>query len=165
MPAAFTVRDATPEDIPAVLGFVRGLADFEGLLREATATEADFHRLMFGPKRLACAALAEIGGRAVGGVLWYYSLSSFAGRPKLFVEDVFVEPPQRGSGIGLALFRHVARRAVAEGCWGMEWRVLNWNEPAIGFYRRIGARPVTDWTTQQLRGNALRSLASGETNG
>ena len=165
MPAEFTLRDAEPEDIPAVLRLVRGLAEYEKLLHEVTATEADFHRLMFGPERLASAALAEIGGEAVGGALWFYSLSSFAGRPKLFLEDVFVEPTHRGSGIGLALFRYVARRAIAKDCWGMEWRVLDWNEPAIEFYRQIGAKPVTDWTMQQLRGDALRTLASGDPNG
>ncbi len=155
----FSLRDAGPADVAQVLRFVRGLAEYEHLLHEVTATEADFHRLLFGPGRLAFAALAEIDGVAVGGVLWYFSISSFAGRPKLFVEDVFVEPAHRGSGIGLALFRHVARRAVAEDCSGMEWRVLNWNEPAIAFYRQIGAKPVTNWTMQQLRGDALRHLA------
>ncbi len=160
MAPRFTLRDATPADVPEVLWFVRALAEYERLLHEVISTEADFQRLLFGPKALAFAALAEIEGRAVGGVLWYYSVSTFTGRPKLFVEDVFVDPAHRGSGIGLALFRHVARRAVAEGCTGMEWRVLNWNEPAIAFYRRIGATPVTDWTTQQLRGDALRTLAS-----
>ena len=157
---SFCLRDATPADVPEVLRFVRALAEYERLLHEVTATEADFHNLLFGPRALAFAALAEIEGKPVGGVLWYRTISTFAGRPKLFVEDVFVEPAHRGSGIGLALFRHVARRAVAEDCPGMEWRVLNWNAPAIGFYRRIGATPVTDWTTQQLRGDALRNLAS-----
>ena len=166
MTAEFALRDATPRDIPAVLLLVRQLAEYENLLHEVTATPADFQALLFGPKSLAFAALAEIGGQAVGGLLWYYSLSSFAGRPKLFVEDVFVEPAHRGAGIGLALFRFAARRAVVEGCVGMEWRVLNWNEPAIAFYRRIGATPricatpSTDWTMQQLRGDALRTLAS-----
>ena len=160
MSVDFTLRDATQADIPAVLRFVRDLADYERLAHEVTATEADFHRLLFGPNHLAYAALAEIEGRAVGGVLWFHSISTFAGRPKLFVEDVFVDPAHRGAGIGLALFRHVARRAVAQNCAGMEWRVLNWNEPAIAFYRRIGATPVTDWTTQQLRGDALQQLAS-----
>ncbi len=155
-----TLRDATPEDVPAVLRFVRDLAEYERLLHEVTAAEADFQDLLFGPNALAFAALAEIEGRAVGGVFWYYSVSTFSGRPKLFVEDVFVEPGHRGAGIGLALFRHVARKALARDCSGMEWRVLNWNAPAIGFYRRIGAEPVTDWTTQRLSPDALRNLAS-----
>jgi GNAT superfamily N-acetyltransferase len=137
---------------------VRGLAEYEKALHHATASEDDFHRLLFGQRPLAWAALAEIGGVAVGVVLWYYSISSFAGRPKLFVEDVFVEPAHRGAGIGLALFRHVARIAVIERCWCMEWRVLNWNQPALNFYRQLGANPVTDWTTQQLRGDALAAL-------
>ena len=92
--------------------------------------------------------------------LWYYTLSTFAGRTRLFVEDVFVEPAHRGTGIGYALFRHMAQVALAEGCNGMEWRVLNWNQPAITFYHRIGAAPVTDWTTNRLSGEALATLAN-----
>jgi GNAT superfamily N-acetyltransferase len=158
--ARFTLRTAEPADVPAILGIVRGLAEYEKLGHICTATEADFHALLFGPKAVAHAALAEIAGAPVGGAVWYFSLSTFAGRPKLFVEDVFVQPDFRGQGIGLALFRHMAGIACARSCWGMEWRVLNWNQPAIDFYRRIGAQPVTDWTTQQLRGDALAALAA-----
>ena len=165
MAPGFTLRDATPADVPQVLHFVRALADYEKLRHEVTANEADYHQLLFGPNRLAYATLAEIEGQAVGGLLWYYALGSFAGRRKLFVEDVFVDPAHRGSGIGLALFRHVARRAVAEDCSGMEWRVLDWNESAIGFYRQLGSKPVTEWTMHQLGRDALRTLAAGDSNG
>jgi GNAT superfamily N-acetyltransferase len=157
---AFSLRAATEEDVPTVLGFVRALADYEKLLHACVATEADFLRCLFGPKRLARAVIAEVEKNPVGMALWYYTLSTFAGRPILFVEDVFVLPARRGQGIGRALFRHMARVAAAEDCVGMEWRVLNWNQPSIDFYARIGARPVTDWTTQQLRGDALTALAA-----
>jgi len=156
----FSIRPATPADIPQVLRLVRGLAEYEKLTDRCTATEADFHAHLFGPKSIAHAALAEINGHKVGLALWYYTLSTFAGRRRLFVEDVFVEPVHRGAGIGYALFRHMAQVALDEGCNGMEWRVLNWNQPAIDFYRRIGAVPVTDWTTNQLSGDALTRLAT-----
>lgn len=154
-----TLRPAEPGDIPEVRRLVRGLAEYEKLIHLATATEADFARVLFGPRPLAHAVLAEVEDRAVGVALWYFTLSTFTCRPYLFIEDVFVEPAFRKNGIGHALFRHLAGVAVDENCGGMEWRVLNWNAPALAFYRRIGAKPVTDWTTQQLRDDALAALA------
>ncbi|MSP05204.1 MAG: GNAT family N-acetyltransferase [Acetobacteraceae bacterium] len=138
---------------------VRGLAAYEALTPHCVATEDDYRRELFGPHAIARAALAWVDGAAVGVGLWFFTLSTFAGRRRLFVEDVFVEPAQRGKGIGLALFRHMAGVALDEGCIGMEWRVLNWNQPAIDFYRRIGAQSVNDWTTQKLEGEALVALA------
>jgi len=158
--AAFTLREAGEADIAEVMRLVRGLAEYETLADECIATEADYRRELFGPGGIARAALAFVDGRAVGVGLWFYTLSTFAGRRRLFVEDVFVEPAYRGKGIGLALFRHMARVALAEGCIGLEWRVLNWNAPSIEFYRRMGAQPVTDWTTQRLQGEALSALAA-----
>jgi GNAT superfamily N-acetyltransferase len=103
--------------------------------------------------------IAEIGGVPAGFAMWFYTFSTFTGRPGLYVEDVFVEPEHRGRGIGRAVFAELARRAVAEGCSRMEWAVLNWNEPAIRFYRGIGALPMTEWTVQRLAGPALAALA------
>ena len=160
-PGLFTIRSCTPEDVPTVLRLVRALAEYEKLAHLAVAGADDLHHALFGKRPLAESALAETGGNAVGLVLWYFAFSTFAGRPKLFVEDVFVEPAHRGNGIGLALFRHAARAAMAAGCIGMEWSVLTWNRPALAFYRRIGAHPVTDWQTQQLRGDALAALGAG----
>jgi GNAT superfamily N-acetyltransferase len=154
-----TLRPAEPGDIPEVRRLVRGLAEYERLTHLATATDADFARVLFGPRPLAHAVLAEAEGRAVGVALWYFTLSTFTCRPYLFVEDVFVEPAFRKNGVGYALFRYLAGVAVDENCGGMEWRVLNWNAPALEFYRRIGAKPVVDWTTQELRGDALTALA------
>lgn len=158
MTAGFTLRDATEADIADVMRLVRGLAEYEKLAAHFVATEDDYRRELFSPGAIGRAALAFVDGGAVGVGLWFYMLSTFAGRKRLFVEDVFVDPAHRGTGIGLGLFRHMAKAAMAEGCIGMEWRVLNWNQPAIDFYRRIGAKPVTDWTTQQLQGDALTAL-------
>jgi len=158
--AAFSLRAATEADIADVMRLVRGLATYEKQAAHFVAKEADYRRQLFSPGAIGRAVLAFVDGTAVGVGLWYYTLSTFAGRRKLFVEDVFVEPDHRGTGIGLALFRHMARVAMAEECAGLEWRVLNWNQPAIDFYQSIGARPVTDWTTQQLQGEALIALAA-----
>jgi GNAT superfamily N-acetyltransferase len=155
-----TLRPARPGDEPHILRLVRGLAEYEHLLDRITATEADFSRLLFGPNPLARAILADAGGPPVGIAIYYYVLSTFTARPVLFLEDIFVEPSHRGQGIGLALLRHLAGIARAENCLCMEWNVLNWNQPAIDLYRRIGARPVSDWTVYRLDTNALTAFAS-----
>lgn len=163
--SVFTLRDATPADVPDVLSLVRGLAEYEKLLHEVVATEADFQAALFGPQPRAQAVLAIADGRAVGLALWYYTFSTFTGRPDMFLEDLFVEPAYRGRKIGLGLLRHLARRAVAERCRRIDWRVLNWNRPSIDFYESIGARPMQDWHVRQLGGAALRALAEGADHG
>ena len=160
MTTAFTLRAADEGDIADVMRLVRGLAEYENLTAHYVASAADYRRELFGPGAIARAALAHVDGAAVGVALWFYMFSTFSGRRRLFVEDVFVQPEHRGTGIGIGLFRYMARIAVAEGCVGMEWRVLNWNQPSIDFYQRIGAWPVSDWTTQQLQGEALAALAA-----
>jgi GNAT superfamily N-acetyltransferase len=162
---SFVLRDATPSDVADVLRLVRGLAEYERLLHEAVASEQDFHTALFGTQPRAHAVLAEREGRSVGLALWYYTFSTFTGRPDIFLEDLYVEPEQRGKGIGLALLRHLARRAVAEDCRRIEWRVLNWNQPSIDFYQSIGAQPMADWHVRQLGGDALAALAKGAGNG
>jgi GNAT superfamily N-acetyltransferase len=154
-----TLRAAEPEDVADVLRLVRALAEYERLAHEVRASEQDFHRALFGPSPRAHAVLAWAGGRAIGLAVWYYTFSTFTAGPDLFLEDLFVEAEHRGRGIGLALFRHLARCARAEGCRRVEWRVLDWNRPAIDFYRRIGARPMRGWNVQQLEGAALDTLA------
>jgi GNAT superfamily N-acetyltransferase len=141
----------------------RALADHEKLLHKAVATETDFHALMFGPAALAHAILA--GDPPVGIALYYYTVSTFLGRRGIFLEDLFVEPAHRGTGTGLALLRALARKAVQENCYAIQWRVLNWNRPSIDFYQAIGAEQVTDWQTRQLDGEALRILAKGTDHG
>jgi GNAT superfamily N-acetyltransferase len=160
------LRPAEPADLPDIFRLIRGLAEYERKLHEVTATEADLRALLFAPIPRAHVVLAEIAGcRPVGIALYYYTTSTFAGRTGLFLEDLFVEPAHRGTGIGLALLRHLAVLAVAENCSVIEWRVLNWNQPAIDFYQRLGALQIQDWQTRQLSGDALAALAEGTSHG
>jgi GNAT superfamily N-acetyltransferase len=158
-----TYRDATPADVPHVARLVRGLAEYERELERFTATEADFHRVLFEPGPRAYAILAEIPNHPpVGVALFYHTINTFMATTALFLEDLFVEPPHRGLGLGLGLMRAVATRTVKDGCGWMEWRVLNWNQPAIDFYEKLGARPIEKWHVRQLHGAALTALANGD---
>ncbi|HYC04815.1 MAG TPA: GNAT family N-acetyltransferase [Azospirillaceae bacterium] len=154
-----TFRDATPADLALVLAFVRELAEYERLGHEVVATEEDFRRSPFGEAPKAHALIVEKGGRPAGFAVWFYNFSTFLGRPGIYVEDVYVRPEFRGGGIGRMIFRHLAARAVAEGCGRLEWWVLDWNESAIRFYRSIGAVPMDEWTVQRVTGDALARLA------
>jgi GNAT superfamily N-acetyltransferase len=160
---SLALRDATPDDLPLVLHYVRALAEYERLAHEVRATEADFRSLLFGDPPRAWALVATWEGAPAGFALWFFSVSTFDGRPKLYVEDVFVEAAQRGRGIGRAIFADLARRALAAGCRRMEWSVLDWNAPSIAFYHSLGARPREGWTLQRLSGEALVALAGTET--
>ncbi|MDE2334675.1 MAG: GNAT family N-acetyltransferase [Rhodospirillales bacterium] len=160
MPPGVVLRDAKPGDEALVLHFVRRLAEYERLTHEAVGTEADFARALFAPVPRAHALIIEKAGEAVGFALWYYNFSTFKARPGLYLEDIFVEPEHRGGGIGKAVFRALAARAVAEGCARMNWQVLDWNAPSIAFYRGLGARPLDDWTTMRLEGETLAALAA-----
>jgi GNAT superfamily N-acetyltransferase len=155
-----TLRPASPADVPEVLRLVQALAEYEKLRHEAVATAQDMHVALFGPVPRAHVTLAQVGGDVVGMALWFFTFSTFTGRPGIWIEDVFVEPAQRQKGIGRALFRHVAARAVEDGCVRLEWSVLDWNEPAIRFYRAIGAVAKDDWTIQRVSGDALAALAT-----
>lgn len=157
--APFTLREAGPADLPEVLRLVRALAEYERLSHRAVATEEDFRALLFGPAPLLHAVLAEIGGRVVGGALWYNNVSTFTGRPGIHLEDIFVEPAHRGLGIGRAFFRHLARIAVARGWARLDWQVLDWNAPAIKFYEGLGAEALDDWRGRRVSGDALARLA------
>jgi GNAT superfamily N-acetyltransferase len=160
-----TLHRATPADVSDVLRLVRGLAEYERLLHEVTATEEELHAALFGSSPRAHAILARVDGRPVGLALFYYTLNTFKLRPNIFLEDLFVEPEHRGSGIGLALMRYLARLATEQDCVRIEWRVLNWNRPSIDFYQRLGAEPIDDWHTKQLSGDALAALAKGSSHG
>jgi GNAT superfamily N-acetyltransferase len=159
-PPSFLLRDATPADVPEVVRLVRELAEYEKLLHEAVATEDDFRALLFGPRAHLHAVLAEVEGRVVGQALWFNNVSTFTGRPGIYLEDIYVEPARRGLGIGRAFFRHLAQRAVAEGWTRLDWQVLDWNEPAIRFYRSIGAEGLKEWLGQRVSGEALARLAA-----
>lgn len=162
---AFMIRDVTPADVPDVLRLIRGLADYERLLDEVVMTEVELHAALFGLRPLAYAQLAEADGKSVGLALWYYTFSTFRGRPDIFLEDLFVEPEYRGRGIGAALLGYLARHAVAEQCRRIEWRVLNWNAPSIAFYERLGATHMADRHVRRLEGDALATLAQGARDG
>ena len=156
-------RTATPADVPDVLRLVRGLAEYEQELDRFTATEAALHRVLFESGPRAYAILAEIPDQPpVGLALFYHTINTFMATTALFLEDLFVEPPHRGTGIGRGLMRAVAVRTVADGCGWMEWRVLNWNQSAIDFYEKMGARRMEKWHVRQLHGVALTALATGD---
>jgi GNAT superfamily N-acetyltransferase len=155
----FTLRDAVIGDIGDITRLVHELAAYEKLASQAVSTSDDFALQLFGPKPRASAMVAEAGGRIVGMAIWFYSFSTFVARPGLYVEDVFVEPAYRGLGIGRAFFQAMARHALAEGCARMEWSVLDWNEPAIAFYRSLGAVGMDEWTVQRLNAANIRALA------
>lgn len=158
---AYALRDAEPRDLPTVVRLVRDLARYEKLEHLARGTEEAFGRALFGPRPRAHALIAEApGGEAAGFALWFYSFRTFQALPCLYVEDVYVEPAHRGSGLGRLIFAELARRALAEGCDRMEWSVLDWNAPAIGFYERIGSRPREGWTLRVLTRPALDALAA-----
>jgi GNAT superfamily N-acetyltransferase len=155
-----TLSDATEADLPLVLHFIRALADYERLSHEVRADEATLATFLFSEPRRAEALIARWDGTPVGFAVWYYSFSTFLGRPSLYIEDVFVDPDARGRGIGKAIFADLAARAIAQGCGRMEWSVLDWNAPSIAFYRSLGAKPREGWTLQQLTGDALDALAA-----
>ena len=160
MTQACTLRDVRPGDEGTVLRFIHELAEYEHLSHEVHVTEDGLHAALFRLTPRAHALLAEIDAVPVGYALWLYKFSSFAGLLSLFVEDVFVDPARRGKGIGRAIFCDLARRAVTEGCGRMEWAVLDWNAPAIAFYRGLGAKPVPGWTTYGIDGPKLAALAA-----
>lgn len=154
------LRPATPQDLPAVLALIRQLADYEKLSHQVVATEAQLHEAMFGPSAVAETLLACLDGQTVGMALCFRSYSTFLGRAGLYLEDLFVLPEHRGLGIGRRLLQALATLAVQRGYGRMEWSVLDWNQPAIGFYQRLGARPVDGWTVYRLSGEALEALAA-----
>jgi len=153
----FSLRELRPRDAEEVLRLVQALADYEKLGHEVVATAQDYYGAL--ATRRIQGLLAEVEGEAVGLCLWYETFSTFAGRSGLWIEDVFVAPEHRRRGIGLAFFRAAARKALESGHAWVEWNVLDWNEPAIAFYRRIGAVGREEWTDQRLSGEALRALA------
>ena len=155
--ASFSIRAARAEDVAIVLELIKGLADYEKLTHEVVATEVALRETLFGEHRYAEVLLAESGGDSVGFALFFHNYSTFLGAPGIYLEDLFVKPAARGSGIGKALMETVAGLAVARNCGRMEWSVLNWNQPAIEFYRRFGAGPMDGWTVYRLTGEELQA--------
>jgi GNAT superfamily N-acetyltransferase len=156
-----TTRVASPADIPLILEFIRDLAEYERLLHEVEATEADIRRDLFGENPRCFCDIAEDDGRPVGFALWFYNYSTFRGRAGIYLEDLFVKPEARGGGAGKALLRRLAQRCVEADLGRLEWAVLNWNAPSIAFYDSLGASAKDDWTVRRLDGEALTKLAEG----
>jgi len=154
------IAAATEPDVPVLLSFVKKLADYERLTDQVEATEDHVRSALFGPNRVAEALLAYLGDEPVAFAVFFHNFSTFLGRPGIYLEDLFVDPPHRGKGIGKALLIELARLAKARNCGRLEWAVLDWNDSAIEFYRRLGAIPMEDWTIYRVTGDALIRLAS-----
>jgi GNAT superfamily N-acetyltransferase len=155
-----TIQPAIESDVPAILNFIRGLAEFEKLSHEMQATESQLREHLFGPRPAAEAILAKLAGKSVGFALFFTTFSTFAGLPGIWLEDLFVLADYRGRGIGRALLSAVAQIAIERNCGQVEWTVLDWNTPAVQLYQKLGAQPMSDWTTQRLTGDALDRLAT-----
>ena len=153
------IRDASRDDVGLILQLIRELADYERAPDAVEATEELLHNALFGPDAVASALIAEEDGTPVGFALSFRSFSTWTGRPGIYLEDLFVRPAHRGDGHGRALLVELARRCVAMGGARLEWSVLDWNEPAIGFYRALGATAMSEWTVHRLSGDALLDLA------
>ncbi len=154
-----TVRPATHADVATILRFIRELAAYEREPDAVEATEASLALALFGEHPAAEAVIAEAGGEAVGFALFFHNFSTWTGRRGLYLEDLYVTPDARGQGAGRALLRHLAKLALARECGRFEWSVLDWNAPAIEFYRKIGAVAMDEWTIQRVTGDALLALA------
>lgn len=158
MPRA-TLRPAVPDDIPLILELIRELADYEKLVHEVKTDAQRMHDHLFGPRPYAEVLIGEVDGVAQGFALFFHNYSTWLSQPGIYLEDLYVRPAARGAGLGKALLTELARLAVERGCGRLEWSVLDWNEPAIGFYRSLGARPQDEWTVYRLTGDALGDLA------
>ena len=157
----FTIKPATKKDVPVILNFIKKLADYERLSDEVVATEELLQRTLFGQRRTAEVAIGYFNGDPVGFVLFFHNFSTFLGRSGIYIEDLFVDESCRRRGFGRALLTHVAKLAAARECGRLEWSVLDWNEPAVNFYKKLGAMPMNEWTVFRVTGDKLRQLAEG----
>jgi GNAT superfamily N-acetyltransferase len=160
-----TLRAAAPADVSVILAFIRELAAYERAPEAVKMTEPQLHDALFGEKPRAEALLVDIAGKSEGFAAWYESFNTWTGRPGLYLEDLYVTPAARGNGAGKAIFKHLANLAVERDYARMEWSVLDWNEPAIKFYKSRGAAPLDEWTKYRLTGDALAVLAKGADHG
>ena len=158
--SAITIRCAQVADVPVILQLVRDLATYERAPKQVLATEPQLVDALFGDKPAAEVLLAFQGNEAVGFAVYFFNFSTWLGRPGLYLEDLFVRPENRGGGYGRALLVHLARIAQERGCGRMEWAVLDWNEPAIGFYKKLGATPMNEWTVFRLTREGIANLAN-----
>lgn len=151
---------ATEADVPVILEMIRELAEYEKLLHIVAATEDHLRGTLFGERPAAEVLLAHWNGAAIGFALFFPNYSTFRAQPGIYLEDLYVKPHARGKGAGLALFVELAKIAVARGCGRVEWSVLDWNEPSIRFYKKLGAVAMDEWTTYRLAGDPLKTLAA-----
>lgn len=158
----FVIREASVEDVPLVLAFIRELAEYEKLLHEVKATEEVLRESLFGGRKVAEAIIGYHEDRPACFALFFHNFSTFLGQTGIYIEDLYVRPSFRGRGFGRAMFARLARLARDRGCGRLEWWVLDWNEPALRFYRALGAVPMSEWTVQRLSGKALERLAEGD---
>ena len=156
-----TIRPAITADLPLIAELIRALADYEKLAHEVRFDEAVLRDNLFGPRPYAEVIIGEIDGAPQGFALFFHNFSTFEGRPGVYLEDLFVRPAARGSGLGKALLSRLAAIAVERDCARLEWSVLDWNEPSIGFYKALGARMMDEWTVMRVDGAALSTLAAG----
>jgi len=155
------VREASTEDVPLILTFIKELAEYERLSHDVVATEDSLRTWLFGETPVAEVLITEYGAEAVGFALYFHSFSTFLARPGIYLEDLYVRPAFRGRGMGKAMLVHLAKLARERGCGRLEWSVLDWNEPSIRFYEALGAVAMDDWTVHRVTGEALDRLAAG----
>lgn len=160
MSAAVRIRPAERADVPLILDLIRALAEYERAPDKAIGTAEALEEHVFGERPAAEVLIAETGGEAVGFALFFTTFSTWLCRPGLWLEDLFVLPAHRAAGVGRALLERLAQLAIERGCARMEWVALDWNEPALGFYARLGARPLDDWVVLRIDGDALSELAT-----
>jgi len=158
----FAIRAATAADVPIILELIRALATYERAPNDVTATEDGLSKVLFGEKPAAEVLLAFENETAVGFAVFFHNFSTWLGRPGLYLEDLFVRPEDRGKGYGRALLIHLAKIARDRGCGRMEWAVLDWNEPAIQFYRKLGAKSMDEWSVFRLTRDGIAKLADAE---
>jgi GNAT superfamily N-acetyltransferase len=159
------IRSATVEDLPIIAQLIRELAEYERLSHEVAFKEEDLREHLFGKRRYAEVLIAEDGGAPVGFALFMHNFSTFLARPGIYLEDLFVRPAHRGKGHGKALLQQLARIAIERGCGRFEWAVLDWNTPAIDFYRSLGAKPMHDWTIFRVADDELVKLGRSPSRG
>jgi GNAT superfamily N-acetyltransferase len=157
-----SLQPARPQDVRDIVAFIRELAEYEKLEHEMRATEAEISEWLFGDRPAAEVVIARIDDEAVGFALYFTSFSTFLGRPGIYLEDLFVRPAFRGSGVGSALLRYLAEIACRRGYGRLEWAVLDWNKPAIDFYEQMGAQAMDEWTTYRVTGQSLEAMARSQ---
>lgn len=160
MPDHFKIKPATVNDVPLILSFIKELATYEKLLHEVVATEEIFRETLFGKEPKAEVIIAYLNEDPIGFALYFYNFSTFLGRPGIYLEDLFVKPSARGNGYGQKILSYLAQLAKQKNCGRLEWWVLDWNQTAIEFYKKIGAKAMDEWTVYRVSGQELDFLAA-----